>query len=65
MHTSSNAPAPAEFAAYDYSNAGWPRDFDIRIEVAEQQEIVRGALPSESAALMRAAALRARRAVAR
>lgn len=25
---------------YDYSNAGMPRDFDIRIEVAEQQEII-------------------------
>lgn len=26
---------------YDYSNSGRPRDFDIRIEVAEQKEIVK------------------------
>lgn len=26
---------------YDYGNAGLPRDFDIRIEVAEQQEVVK------------------------
>ncbi len=25
---------------YDYSNAGLPRDFDIRFEVAEQKEIL-------------------------
>ncbi len=26
---------------FDYSNNGLPRDFDIRIEVAEQQEVMR------------------------
>jgi len=25
---------------YDYDNADWPRDFDIRIEVAEQREVL-------------------------
>lgn len=33
-------------AEYDYSNRGLPRDFDIRIEVAEQQEILRSSLPT-------------------
>lgn len=28
---------PTEF---DYDNSDWPRDFDIRIEVAEQREIL-------------------------
>jgi len=27
---------PTEF---DYDNSDWPRDFDIRIEVAEQREV--------------------------
>lgn len=26
----------------NYDNTAWPRDFDIRIEVAEQQEVVQG-----------------------
>jgi len=30
----------AEVAAFDYSNENLPRDFDIRIEVAEQREIL-------------------------
>ena len=25
---------------YDYNNSEWPRDFDIRIEVAEQKEVL-------------------------
>lgn len=25
---------------FDYDNSGWPRDFDIRIEVAEQREVL-------------------------
>lgn len=25
---------------FDYDNNGWPRDFDIRIEVAEQREVL-------------------------
>jgi len=24
---------------FDYDNTDWPRDFDIRIEVAEQREV--------------------------
>jgi len=26
--------------AFEYDNNGWPRDFDIRIEVAEQREVL-------------------------
>ncbi|MEW6999136.1 hypothetical protein AADZ86_15735 [Colwelliaceae bacterium BS250] len=29
-----------ETTKFDYDNAGWPRDFDIRIEVAEQREVL-------------------------
>ena len=29
-----------EPVAFDYDNSGLPRDFDIRIEVAEQREIL-------------------------
>ena len=29
-----------EVIAFDYSNESLPRDFDIRIEVAEQREIL-------------------------
>ena len=29
-----------EAPAFDYANDGWPRDFDIRIEVAEQREVL-------------------------
>jgi hypothetical protein len=25
---------------FDYDNTDWPRDFDIRIEVAEQREVL-------------------------
>lgn len=25
---------------FDFDNTSWPRDFDIRIEVAEQREIL-------------------------
>ncbi len=28
------------FTEFDYDNTDWPRDFDIRIEVAEQREIL-------------------------
>lgn len=31
----------SEAHRFDYANTGWPRDFDIRIEVAEQQEILK------------------------
>ncbi|WNC70533.1 hypothetical protein RGQ13_10335 [Thalassotalea psychrophila] len=30
----------SESTVFDYGNGGWPRDFDIRIEVAEQREIL-------------------------
>ena len=30
----------SELSGYDYSNEHLPRDFDIRIEVAEQREIL-------------------------
>lgn len=30
----------AESAEFDYDNTGLPRDFDIRIEVAEQREVL-------------------------
>jgi hypothetical protein len=30
----------AEVTTFDYSNESLPRDFDIRIEVAEQREIL-------------------------
>ncbi|WP_193408699.1 hypothetical protein [Thalassotalea crassostreae] len=26
--------------SFDFDNSGWPRDFDIRIEVAEQREVL-------------------------
>jgi len=29
-----------ELSGFDYSNENLPRDFDIRIEVAEQREIL-------------------------
>ncbi len=29
-----------ESVKYDYDNTDWPRDFDIRIEVAEQREVL-------------------------
>lgn len=29
-----------ELTTFDYDNTDWPRDFDIRIEVAEQREIL-------------------------
>ncbi len=29
-----------EATVFDYDNTDWPRDFDIRIEVAEQREIL-------------------------
>ncbi|MCO4800340.1 MAG: hypothetical protein KC484_14095 [Colwelliaceae bacterium] len=28
-----------ETTEFDYDNSDWPRDFDIRIEVAEQKEV--------------------------
>ena len=34
-------PQRPEAPAFDYTNDGWPRDFDIRIQVAEQQEVLR------------------------
>jgi len=29
-----------ESVKFDYDNTDWPRDFDIRIEVAEQREVL-------------------------
>jgi hypothetical protein len=29
----------AEITEFDYDNSDWPRDFDIRIEKAEQREV--------------------------
>jgi len=29
-----------ETTLFDYDNSDWPRDFDIRIEVAEQREVL-------------------------
>jgi len=29
-----------DLTEFDYDNTDWPRDFDIRIEVAEQREIL-------------------------
>ena len=29
-----------ELTEFNYDNTNWPRDFDIRIEVAEQREIL-------------------------
>ncbi len=29
-----------ELTQFNYDNSDWPRDFDIRIEVAEQREIL-------------------------
>ncbi len=29
-----------QFTEFDYDNSDWPRDFDIRIEVAEQREVL-------------------------
>lgn len=33
---------------YEYDNAGWPRDFDIRIEVAEQREVLMASLANRT-----------------
>ena len=30
----------SDTTVFDYDNGGWPRDFDIRIEVAEQREVL-------------------------
>lgn len=30
----------AEAERFEYDNNDWPRDFDIRIEVAEQKEVL-------------------------
>lgn len=38
--TENNALESSEF---DFDNSGWPRDFDIRIEVAEQREVLESA----------------------
>jgi len=40
QYTHLNAANDAELTAFDYSNEKLPRDFDIRIEVAEQREIL-------------------------
>ncbi len=31
---------PQEETEFDYDNTDWPRDFDIRIEKAEQREVL-------------------------
>jgi len=40
QQTSSNVESLVKVAAFDYSNESLPRDFDIRIEVAEQREVL-------------------------
>lgn len=40
QHTHLSAANEADVTAFDYSNEKLPRDFDIRIEVAEQREIL-------------------------
>jgi hypothetical protein len=40
----SHRPSTTDTRHYDYSNRGRPRDFDIRIEVAEQQEVIKQSL---------------------
>ncbi len=43
---------PQRQSRYDYSNTGRPRDFDIRIEVAEQQEIAKQSQKQFSARML-------------
>lgn len=43
MKEQSHCSAPVEAlepTAFDYDNADWPRDFDIRVEKAEQREVL-------------------------
>ncbi|GAA0817300.1 hypothetical protein KO495_07440 [Colwellia sp. D2M02] len=40
QQTHLNAENATEATVFDYSNESLPRDFDIRIEVAEQREIL-------------------------
>ncbi len=40
QQTYANVENITELSAFDYSNENLPRDFDIRIEVAEQREIL-------------------------
>ncbi len=40
QNTTSNEDKSVESTEFDYDNSGWPRDFDIRIEVAEQREVL-------------------------
>ncbi len=40
QHTHLRTENVTEVTAFDYSNEKLPRDFDIRIEVAEQREIL-------------------------
>ncbi|WP_440876229.1 hypothetical protein [Thalassotalea sp. PLHSN55] len=35
-----NNNSTAETVEFDYDNSDWPRDFDIRIEKAEQREVL-------------------------
>jgi len=40
QHTHLSVNNVTEVTPFDYSNENLPRDFDIRIEVAEQREIL-------------------------
>jgi len=40
QQTQFNAEKATEATVFDYSNENLPRDFDIRIEVAEQREVL-------------------------
>lgn len=39
INTETNENNDLTVTEFDYDNTDWPRDFDIRIEVAEQREV--------------------------
>ncbi len=39
LHIVSNKDKALEPTEFDYDNTDWPRDFDIRVEKSEQQEV--------------------------
>lgn len=39
VNTKSEEKNSLESTEFDYDNSDWPRDFDIRIEKAEQREV--------------------------
>ncbi len=40
--------SPTEIKRSEYRNTDWPRDFDFRIEVAEQKEVIEQPIPQQS-----------------